>query len=265
MDKLAKLKKIILHSNSAVIAFSGGVDSSFLLYVVSKLLPRNQVIAVTADSPTYPREELKSARRAAKSFNVKHIIIKTHELNDKRFAVNPVNRCYFCKKELFVELKAIARQYRLANVFDASNISDKGDFRPGSRAKKELGVISPLQEAGLNKEDIRKFSRDFKLTTWNKPAQACLASRIPYGSPINKTVLRKVEDAENILKRIGFNQVRIRDYNDLCRIEVLKGEIPDLIANRNRIIDKLKKIGYNYITVDLEGLRSGSMNEVIIK
>jgi len=264
-EKLARLKNIISESGSCLIAFSGGTDSAFLLKIASSSLPKGKIIAVTADSATYPKGELKLAKKIAKLYGVKHKIINTSELNDQRFTANTHQRCYFCKKELFTKLKDIARQNQLAFVFDASNISDKSDFRPGAKAKKELGARSPLQEAGFSKNDIRILSKRLGLATWNKPAQACLASRIPYGSPISEPGLERVDRAERFLGELGFKQVRVRHYDGLCRIEIPKKEISRLINKSQNLVDKLKKLGYNYITVDLEGYRTGSLNEVIKK
>lgn len=258
--KIRKLEEILSRSESAVIAFSGGTDSALLLYIAAKVLPKNKIVAVTADSPTYPRSELISAKRICKVLKVDHLIIKTKELSSKNFTLNPINRCYFCKRELFLKLKYIARIKRFKNVFDASNLSDKNDFRPGTKAKNELGVRSPLQEAGINKNAVRKLSKFLKLATWNKPPSVCLASRIPYGSKVSREVLQRVEKGEVLLQDEGFGFVRIRDYGRLCRIEVPKNELSNLIRKANSIVDKLKKIGYNYVTLDLEGYRSGSMN-----
>lgn len=246
--------------DSVLVAFSGGVDSSFLLKIAAGVLPRDKVLAVTANSPTYPKQELILAKKITKTFGVKHKIIKTDELKDKNFITNPVNRCFFCKKELFSRLNKIAKDNKLNFVVDASNISDKKDFRPGSLAKKELKVRSPLQEAGFTKEDIRKFSRKLGLSTWDKPQLACLASRIPYGVSINTGLLQRIDKAESWLKKIGFKQVRLRHYNGLCRIEVTKEDIPRIINRRNLVVEKLKRLGYNYVTIDLEGYRAGSMN-----
>lgn len=261
--KLNRLKKTISGMGSVLVAFSGGVDSTFLLKVCSMVLPEDKLLAVTASSATYSKEELQSAKGIARSLGIRHKIIKTGELRNKRFARNPANRCYFCKKELFCKLRSMAERSKLNYVIDASNRSDRYDFRPGSRAKEEFKVRSPLQEAGLGKEEIRRLSRKFGLVTWDKPAMACLASRIPYGSKITPFVLAKVNRAELFLRRSGFKQVRLRHYKDLCRIEVLKEDIPRLISRRDLIVEKLKGLGYNYITVDLEGYRTGSLNEVI--
>ncbi|MDD4980176.1 MAG: ATP-dependent sacrificial sulfur transferase LarE [Candidatus Omnitrophica bacterium] len=261
--KLIRLKKIISNMQSILIAFSGGVDSTLLLKVSSTVLPKDKVLAVTASSATYPEEELLFSKSMAQRLGVRHKIIKTRELKDKRFTANPLNRCYFCKKELFSRLKAMARKFKLNFVADASNISDKKDFRPGNKAKEELRVRSPLQEAGFNKEDIRQLSRRLGLITWDKPALACLASRIPYGEKITPRILTRVNTAEGFLRQSGFKQVRLRYYNGLCRIEIPKEDIPRLMSRSNLIVAKLKRLGYNYITVDLEGYRTGSMNEIL--
>jgi len=262
-QKLIKLNKIIKRYGSCLVAFSGGVDSSFLLKVASLALPKDKILAVTADSPTYPREELISAKRIARSLGVRHKVIETCELKNKKFISNPVDRCYFCKIELFTALNKIAKDFDLNIVLDASTASDKSDFRPGNRAKSELRVRSPLLDAGLTKEDIRTLSKKLGLITWNKPSLACLASRIPYGTEISEDLLERIHKGESILKKEGFTQVRLRHYNGLCRIEVPKNEISRLIKRQEHIIDRLKDLGYNYITVDLAGYRTGSLNEVI--
>ena len=263
MDKINKLKKIISGYGSCLIAFSGGADSSFLLKVASLALPKEDILAVTADSPTYPKEELALARKIASQLGVKHKIIKTSELQDNRFVSNPQERCYFCKKMLFTDLNKIAKEKKLKFVLDASNVSDKTDFRPGNKAKNELGVRSPLQEAHFTKEEIRKLSKNLGLLTWNKPSLACLASRVPYGTKISEPTLKRINKAEMYLRKSGFTQSRVRHYNGLCRIEVAKKDIPLLINARQSVVDKFKKLGYNYVTIDLEGYRTGSMNEVI--
>jgi uncharacterized protein len=262
-QQLGRLKKIISAYGSCLIAFSGGVDSTFLLKIASCVLPKNKLLAVTANSPTFPKEELLFAARVARNLGIRHKIIKTQELNDKRFVTNPVNRCYFCKKELFKKLKSISKKFKLNFVVDGSNLSDKTDFRAGEVAKKELKICSPLFEAGLTKEDVRNLSRKLRLNTWNKPSLACLASRIPYGVPISRQLLERIHKAELYLMSMGIKQVRLRHYNGLCRIEVLKSDISRLINKRNQVVDKLKRLGYNYITIDLEGYRTGSLNEVI--
>lgn len=245
---------------SVLVAYSAGVDSTFLLKACSDVLGAGNVLAVTADSPTYPAEELIFSKKMAARLCVKHKVIKTREFKDKNFISNPTNRCYFCKHELFSRLKEIAGRHKLNFVADASNISDKSDFRPGEQAKAELKIRSPLQEAGFDKEDIRKLSKIWGLGTWDKPSLACLASRIPYGVKINSKILARINKAEVLLRKMGFKQVRLRHYNGLCRIEVFKKDIPALINRRNLIVEKLKNLGYNYVTVDLEGYRTGSLN-----
>jgi len=259
-QKLLRLKKIILEYDSCLVAFSGGADSTFLLKVVSLVLPKDKILAVTANSPTYPKQELLFSKSMARTLGVRHKVINTHELKDKRFISNPVNRCYFCKKELFARLKDIAAKLKLNCVVDASSVSDKLDFRPGNIAKQELRIHSPLLAAGISKEDIRKLSKSLGLFTWDKPSLACLASRIPYGTRISSALLTRINRAEIYLKNMGFKQVRLRHCDGVCRIEVLNNDIPRLITKRNQVIDKLKKLGYNYVTLDLEGYRSGSLN-----
>lgn len=245
--------------DSVLIAYSGGVDSTFLLKVAACVLG-DKILAVTAVSPTYPPEELIFSKRMAKALGIRHKIIKTYEIKDKRFTSNPINRCYFCKKELFSRFKGIAYKSKLNFVVDASNASDRKDFRPGERAKQEFNIRSPLQEVGLTKLEIRLLSKKLGLTTWDKPSLACLASRVPYGTEISLKLLGRIRRAERFLKQLGFRQVRLRHYNGLCRIEVFKDDIPALINKRNLIVEKLKCLGYNYITVDLEGYRTGNMN-----
>jgi len=248
---------------SVLIAYSGGVDSTFLLKVAALTLPRERFLAVTANSPTYPKQELLKSRRMTKKLDVRHKIIKTQELKDRRFVSNTAKRCYFCKKELFSRLKSLAQKYHLKYVIDASSLSDRFDFRPGDRAKKEFRIRSPLAEARLNKKEIRCLSKTVGLPTWNQPAQACLASRIPYGKKILPSILMRVDEAEAYLKRLGFKQVRLRHYNGLCRIEVGRSEVKELFSRRKAIVKKLKKLGYHYVTLDLEGYRTGSMNEIL--
>ncbi len=263
--KLTSLKCIISKYKSCLVAFSGGQDSTFLLKASSMALPNDKILAVTAVSATYPEAELAKAKILAKEIGVRLKVIRTAELHNKKFAANSVKRCYYCKKELFAKLLAIARQNKLKFVLEASNLSDKSDYRPGNIAKKELKIESPLLKAGINKDDIRRLSKKLGLSSWNKPSLACLASRIPYGTKITAGLLKRIDQAEAYLTNMGFKQVRLRHYNGLCRIEVDKNNIGKLLGRRQAIVDKLKSLGYNYIALDLEGYRTGSLNEVIKK
>ena len=267
MDKLSKLKANLRALESAVVAFSGGVDSSFLLRVARDTLPKKSLLAVTAVSDTYTKLELSQAKRFVRLLGVRHKIIFTDELKDANFRKNPVDRCYYCKKELFGRLKAIASHKRIKNIIDASNKDDKKDYRPGSMAKEEFGVRSPLQESQITKKDIRRYSKRLGLETWDFPSMACLASRVPYGTEIKKDVLEKIEAAEDIIKKAGFRHVRVRYYNDIARIEVEKKEIKKFLncKSYDKILKKLKSLGFIYITLDLEGYRTGSLNESIKK
>ena len=262
-NKLARLKRIILAYKSVVVAFSGGQDSAFLLKICALVLPADKILAVTSVSATYPQDELVKAKILAEQIGARLKVIRTGELENKKFTANPVARCYFCKQELFLKLIAIAKQNKLNFVLEASSLSDKSDYRPGNIAKQELKIKSPLVEAGISKEDIRRLSKKLGLSSWNKPSLACLASRIPYGVKISASLLKRIDRAESYLRSLGFSQVRLRHYNDLCRIEVDKSDIQRLLNNRQKIVKKIKALGYNYITVDLEGYRTGSLNEVI--
>jgi len=265
IGKVEKLKNILKRMESAVVAFSGGVDSSFLLKIAKDTLPRKSLLAVTAVSETYTGAELKQAKKFAKDLGVIHKIIRTNELKDERFTKNPVNRCYYCKYELFKKLDRIKRDYGFDCVLDASNTDDIKDYRPGSRAKKEFGVRSPLVEAGFSKPDIRKFSRKLKLDTADMPSMACLASRFPYGQRIDKKALRMVEVAEDYIKEHGVSQVRVRHHSDIARIEIEKEDIKKFV-NKNfcdKITKQLRQLGFKYITLDLEGYRTGSLNEIL--
>ncbi|MFQ5863103.1 MAG: ATP-dependent sacrificial sulfur transferase LarE [Candidatus Brocadiales bacterium] len=260
--KLEKLKGIIRDLDSAVVAFSGGVDSTLMAKLCSDLLGE-KALAVTASSETYPAHELEAAKRLAKEIGITHLIIETKELDIKGFSDNPPERCYFCKSELFEKLKDIASKEGYANIVDGTNIDDTQDYRPGTKAAQELGVRSPLKEVRLTKEDIRKLSKDLGLPTWDKPSYACMSSRFPYGEAITPENLAKVSSAEDFLRQMGFKQFRVRHHGTIARIELTPEDLPLALKKRNAIVDALKKIGYTYITLDLQGYRTGSMNEVL--
>ncbi len=262
-EKLIQLKKTLRKMKSMVIAYSGGVDSTFLLKIArEELRNKNKILAVTACSAIFLPEEMKIAQQITQKLQVKHQIMDTTQLDNPSFFTNPPNRCYYCKKELFSKLSYLAKENGLNFVVDGSNLDDLGDFRPGMQAAKELGIRSPLIEVGLSKEGIRNLSRKMGLPTWNKPSQACLASRFPYGTKITRTALRKVAEAEAFLKTLGISQVRVRCYGAWARIEVPVSQISRLVNEKIRsiLIEKFKHIGYTYITLDLEGYRQGSMN-----
>ena len=263
-QKFNKLKTIFKKMDSVLVAYSGGVDSTLLIRVAKDTLKDN-VLAITAKSPTYPSNEERNAKDMASRLGVKHKIITTHELSNPEFKCNPVNRCYYCKRELFSALAEIAKKNRLRFVVDGSNYDDRKDFRPGNKAKDELNVRSPLKEAGLTKRDIRTLSKKSGLPTWDKPSLACLASRFPYGKHLTRKELDRVSKAEEFLQGLGFRQVRVRHYGDTVRIEVEGKKISSCIVRRASIVKKMKKLGYTYVTLDLEGYRTGSMNEMIKK
>lgn len=260
--KLEKLKHHLQSLQSVVIAFSGGVDSTFLLKVAAEVLG-DQVIAVTARSSTYPEREYKEACDYANKFGVKHITIVSEELEIEGFSDNPVNRCYFCKNELFSKMKEVANQNGVQYVLDGCNADDLGDYRPGMKAAKELGVVSPLLECGMTKEDIRLLSREAELPTWDKQAFACLSSRFPYGTKITVDKLEMVDKAEQFLLDAGLKNVRVRHHGDIARVEVARDERSKFFSEEflDSVNTAFMEIGFTYTALDLKGYRTGSMNE----
>lgn len=247
-----------------VIGYSGGCDSTLLAAVAREVLG-DRALCVLASSETYPASEVREALDTAGRLGFPVTRIDTDELQNAAFAANTPDRCYFCKTELFGKLLAIAGERGLGWVADGSNIDDLTDYRPGGRAATELGVRSPLREAGLTKDEIRKIAREMGLPTWNKPSFACLSSRIPYGTRIEPDVLRRLDDAEGFLKGLGFRQVRVRHHGNIARIEVEADEIPRLASSgiREQVADKFRELKYLYTTLDLDGYRTGSMNAVL--
>lgn len=258
---LDKLKDVLAEMERVVVAYSGGVDSTFLLRVATEVLGDNAV-GVIGESESVPASELEAAQRLAAEFGAGVDVLRTNELADSRYAQNPENRCYYCKTELFSKLRAYADQRGIPWVVDGCNKDDEGDWRPGMQAARELGVRSPLREAGLTKAMIRELSRELGLPTWDKPAAACLASRIPYGTPITAAALAMVEKSEEVLKRLGFRQVRVRHHTEIARLELAADELAKALEEpvRREIVERLQEIGYRFVTVDLQGYRQGSFN-----
>ncbi|HEX2927845.1 MAG TPA: ATP-dependent sacrificial sulfur transferase LarE [Ruminiclostridium sp.] len=265
-DKLENLKEIIKSHKSAAVAFSGGVDSTFLLKVAAEVLG-DRVVAVTAHSSTYPERELREAIEFCRENSIRQRVITSEELDVEGFSENPVNRCYLCKNELYEKIKAVADEEGMESLFEGSNVDDLGDFRPGMQAVKEHGVISPLKEAKLTKEEIRSLSKEMGLKTWDKQAFACLSSRFPYGEKITKERLQMIDRAEQLMLDLGFSQVRVRFHKDIARIEVSQDQFQKIIepSVREKIYTEFKKIGFMYTALDLKGYRTGSMNEGLSK
>jgi uncharacterized protein len=265
-EKLALLRRSLSELEGAVLAFSGGVDSSFLLKVAHEVLGR-RIMAVTGRSLSFPGRELRAAQAFAASLGVRHVVIDSEELDVDGFSDNPPNRCYLCKKGLFVKIWDMARQQGISRVIEASNADDEGDYRPGLQALAELAVLSPLRLARLTKLEIRQLSREMGLPTWDKPSFACLASRFPYGERIEPEGLRRVDAAEQFLLDHGFGQVRVRfhEQGKLARIETDEGGLALLadVALRAAVCRGLKELGFAYVAVDLQGYRTGSMNETL--
>ncbi|MFC1725488.1 ATP-dependent sacrificial sulfur transferase LarE [candidate division KSB1 bacterium] len=262
-DKFNRLKKILSEMESVLVAFSGGVDSTFLLKAAKDNLP-GKIMAVTAISASFTEKELKRAKELVKLFGVKHVFVHSNELDDEKFTSNPPDKCYYCKKGRFSKLVELAEENNLNYVIEGANIDDLSDFRPGMKAVEELGVRSPLKEAGLTKKEIRELSKDMDLVTWNASSQACLATRIALGTTITRERLKRVESAEDFITGLlDLEQLRVRDHDGIARIEVPKNDVYKFFKENisEKIATHLKTLGYKYVSLDLEGYRTGSMNE----
>ena len=264
--KYEHLQAILRAMESVLVAYSGGVDSALLLKVAHEVLGERAMGAI-ASSPAYADEETNEAIAVAEQMGIPLITLETHELEDERYVANDVNRCYFCKTELFSKLVPLAKDHHLHYIVYGVNKDDDGDYRPGQRAAREFSVRGPLKEAGMGKREIRALARHLGVPVWDKPAMACFSSRIPYGSRVDIASLRMIYKAEKLLHDLGFHQLRVRHHDKIARIEVERSEMPRLIEqDMSRLVtDGLRKIGYTYVTIDLLGYRTGSMNEGFFK
>ena len=264
--KYQRLQDILREMESVLVAYSGGVDSALLLKVARDVLGERAMGAIAA-SPAYAAEETEEAVAVARQMGIPLLTLETHELEDERYLANDVNRCYFCKTELFTQLEPLAKQHHLRYIAYGVNLDDDGDFRPGQRAAREFGVRGPLKEAGMGKREIRAVAKMLSVPVWDKPAMACFSSRIPYGSRVDIASLNKVYRAEKALRELGFRQVRVRHHEKIARIEVERSELPRLVEEEisRQVTRSLRDIGYLYVTVDLQGYRTGSMNEAFFK
>jgi pyridinium-3,5-biscarboxylic acid mononucleotide sulfurtransferase len=264
-ERLRELGRIVAPYGSALVAFSGGVDSSLALAICARALPKEKVLAVTSNNETYLPSELDLAREFAGSLGVEHLIVNTRELDNPDYASNPANRCYFCKSTLYSDLRRIAGERGYACVVDGANADDEGDYRPGRKAAKELEVVSPLSLAGVGKAEVRELAKHLGLPSWDKPALACLSSRFPYGQEITAEKLAQVARAEEFLREQGFRQVRVRHHGEIARLEVGPEEMERAFALREKISAELREAGFLYVALDMSGYASGSLNAALGK
>jgi uncharacterized protein len=261
-DKLQRLRDEIARLRRVVVAFSGGVDSSVVLKVAADALQEN-AIAVLATSPSLPQSERNGAVKLARSIGANLELIETHEVEDGSYATNAPNRCFFCKDHVYAALRSFAEQHGIPHVLDGMNADDTLDIRPGRAAAAKHGVRSPLHELGFTKSEVREAAKSLGLPTWDKPAAACLSSRIPYGTPVTTDLLRRIEAAEEFVRSLGFRELRVRHHGDVARLELPFSEMTHAVARQRELVGGLKALGWHYLTLDLEGLRTGSMNETL--